>query len=208
MTTLRLVLCLLISIAANTYVYASGNPAAGQEKSASCQGCHGPDGNSYSPDWPNLASQNTAYLVKQVQDFQSGARKDPTMSTMVIGLAQKDIADITAYFSIQTIKAEGSSKSIAGKKLYEGGNRYSRTPACASCHGPNGVGNGPGGIPSLVGQKTGYTAKTLRDFKSGVRSNDRSGMMQAIAAKLSDKEIDAVAVFIAGMGVKTSTAAK
>ena len=96
MTTLRLVLCLLISITANTYVYASGNPVAGKEKSASCQGCHGPDGNSYSPDWPNLASQNTAYLAKQVQDFQSGARKDPTMSPMAIGLAQKDIADITA----------------------------------------------------------------------------------------------------------------
>ncbi len=200
MTSSRLVLCLLISISANTYVHASGNPTAGQEKSASCQGCHGPDGNSFSPDWPNLAGQNTAYLITQIRDFQSGDRKDPTMSSMVAGLGQKDISDIVAYFSAQAIKADATAKSTAGKRLYEGGNRYSRTPACASCHGPNGVGNGPGGIPSLVGQKTGYTAKTLRDFKSGARSNDRSGMMQAIAAKLSDKEIEAVAAFIAGMG--------
>ncbi len=200
MTTSRLVLCLLISISANTYVYASGDASAGQEKSSSCQGCHGPDGNSFSPDWPNLASQNTTYLAKQIRDFQSGDRKDPTMSSMVVGLAQGDINDIAAYFSTQAIKADAQAKAGAGKRLYEGGNRYSRTPACASCHGPNGVGNGPGGIPSLVGQKSGYTAKTLRDFKSGTRSNDRNGMMQAIAAKLSDKEIEAVAAFIAGMG--------
>lgn len=200
MTTSRLVLCLLISISANTYVYASGDPSAGQEKSASCQGCHGPDGNSFSPDWPNLASQNTAYLSKQIRDFQSGDRKDPTMSAMVGGLDQGDINDIAAYFSTQAIKSDAKAKTGAGKKIYEGGNRYSRTPACASCHGPSGVGNGPGGIPSLTSQKPGYTAKTLRDFKSGVRSNDRNGMMQAIAAKLSDKEIEAVAAYIAGMG--------
>ena len=200
MTTLRLVLCLLISISANTYVYAAGNPSVGQEKSASCQGCHGPDGNSYSPDWPNLASQNTAYLARQIRDFQSGDRKDPTMSAMVTGLKQADIADIVAYFSKQAVKGDASAKSITGKKLYEGGNRYNRTPACAGCHGPNGTGNGPGGIPSLAGQKAGYTAKTLRDFKSGARTNDRSEMMQAIAAKLSDKEIEAVSRFLAGMG--------
>jgi cytochrome c553 len=200
MTTSRLVLCLLISISTNTYVYASGNPAAGKEKSASCQGCHGLDGNSYSPEWPNLASQNTAYLAKQIRDFQSGDRKDPTMSAMVGGLSQADIIDIVAYFSAQAVKGDASAKSGAGKRLYEGGNRYSRTPACASCHGPNGVGNGPGGIPGLVGQKAGYTAKTLRDFKSGARINDRSNMMQVIASKLSDKEIEAVAKFIAGMG--------
>jgi cytochrome c553 len=200
MTTSRLVLCLLISISANTYVYASGNPAAGKEKSVSCQGCHGPDGNSYSPDWPNLARQNPIYLAKQIRDFQSGDRKDPTMSAMVGELSQADILDIVSYFSIQAVKGDASAKSSAGKRLYEGGNRYSRTPACAGCHGPNGVGNGPGGIPSLVGQKAGYTAKTLRDFKSGARSNDRSDMMQDIAAKLSDKEIEAVSKFIAGMG--------
>jgi cytochrome c553 len=200
MTTNRLVLCLLISISANTYVYASGNPAAGQEKSASCQGCHGVDGNSYSPEWPNLASQNTMYLAKQIRDFQSGERKDPTMSAMVGGLSQADVTDIVAYFSTQAVKGDATAKSSAGKRLYEGGNRYSRTTACASCHGPNGVGNGPGGIPSLAGQKAGYTAKTLRDFKSGERSNDRSDMMQAISAKLSDKEIEAVSKFIAGMG--------
>jgi len=200
MTTSRLVLCFLIIISSNTYVYASGTPSAGQETSSSCRGCHGPDGNSFSPDWPNLASQNPVYLSKQIRDFQSGDRKDPTMSSMVVGLARGDINDIAAYFSTQAIKADAPATTVAGKRLYEGGNRYSRTPACACCHGRNGVGAGRGGIPRLVGQNSCYTAKTLRDFKSGVRSNDSNGMMQAIAAKLSDKEIEAVSAFMAGMG--------
>lgn len=208
MTTSRLFLCLLISISANTYVFASGNPAVGKEKSVSCQGCHGPDGNSYSPTWANLASQNKTYLVKQIRDFQSGNRKDETMSPMVTGLGQKDIDDISAYFSRQKVMADESAKSIVGKKLYEGGNRYSRTPACAGCHGPNGVGNDPGVIPRLAGQKAGYTAKTLRDFKSGARTNDRSGMMQSIAARMSDKEIDAVATYLAGMAEKAGSKSK
>lgn len=195
----RLFFWMLISITANTYAYAAGNATAGQEKSVACQGCHGPDGNSFSPEWPNLASQNPAYLVKQIRDFQSGSRQNETMAPMVIGLSQEDITDIAAYFSQQTVQGDASAKSAVGKKVYEGGNPYNRTPACASCHGPNGVGNGPGAIPLLAGQKAGYTAKTLRDFRAGARANDRNEMMRAIAAKMSDKEIDAVATYIAGM---------
>lgn len=211
MTSLRFVFCLLISIPAYTYSAegsegrVGGNIGEGQVTSSVCQGCHGPDGNSFSPDWPNLASQNASYLFKQIHDFQSGARKDPTMSTMVIGLAEKDIADIAAYFSAQAVKADAASQSAAGKKLYMGGNSYTHLPACAGCHGPNGAGNGPGAIPHLAGQKVGYVTKALRDFKSGTRSNDRNQIMQDVAAKMSEKEIAALAQFLAGMGAPVAT---
>jgi cytochrome c553 len=216
MTLSRIALCALISISANTYAEtqgdskdnSQGNITAGQTKSATCQGCHGPDGNSFSPDWPNLARQNTHFLAKQIHDFQSGARKDPTMSSMVLGLGEQDIRDIAAYFSAQTVNADPASQSSAGKKLYAGGNSYSHVPACAGCHGPNGVGNGPGGIPRLAGQKPGYVAKALRDFKTGVRSNDRNQIMRDIAAKMTEKEIDAMALFLAGMGAETAAAKK
>lgn len=210
MTSLRFVLCLLISIPAYTYASESadgnsrGSASEGQAKSATCQGCHGTDGNSYSPNWPNLASQNANYLFKQIHDFQSGARKDPTMSSMVTGLVEKDIADIAAYFASQKVKADAASQSAAGKKIYRGGNRYTKVPACASCHGPNGAGNGPGAIPRLAGQKPEYTAKALRDFKSGARSNDRNQIMRDIAAKMSEAEIDAVAQFLRGMGAEAA----
>jgi cytochrome c553 len=216
MTLSRIALCALISISANTYAETKvdnqdnnqGNITAGKTKSEVCQGCHGPDGNSFSPDWPNLARQNTHFLAKQIHDFQSGARQDPTMSSMVLGLGEQDIRDIAAYFSAQTVTADPASQSGAGKKLYVGGNSYSHVPACAGCHGPNGVGNGPGGIPRLAGQKPGYVAKALRDFKTGTRSNDRNQIMRDIAAKMSEKEIDAMALFLAGMGAETAAPKK
>ena len=211
MTLTRIALCALISITANTYAAAAeqaSNISAGQTKSATCQGCHGPDGNSFSPDWPNLAQQNANYLGKQIHDFQSGARKDPTMSSMVIGLNEQDIRDIAAYFASQTVQADPASQSATGKRLYAGGNSYTHVPACAGCHGPNGVGNGPGAIPNLAGQKPGYVAKALRDFKTSARTNDRNKIMQDIAAKMTEKEIEAVALYLAGMGTETAAAKK
>jgi cytochrome c553 len=125
---------------------------------------------------------------------------------MVTGLAENDIADIAAFFSTQKVKADPAGQSAAGKKIYRGGNRYTKVPACASCHGPNGVGNGPGAIPRLAGQKADYTAKALRDFKSGARSNDRNQIMRDIAAKMTEAEIVAVAKFLSGMGAEPSKA--
>ena len=203
MTLLRLVLFLLISIPVYSYAATgAGSVEQGQVTSGTCQGCHGPDGNSFSPDWPNLASQNANYLSKQIHDFQSGARKDPTMSSMVTGLEEGDIADIAAYFAAQQVKGDPASQSSLGKKLYLGGNRYTHVPACAGCHGPNGAGNGPGAIPHLAGQKSAYTTKALKDFKSGARSNDRNQIMRDIASKMTEQEIDAVASFLAGLGAK------
>jgi cytochrome c553 len=191
-------LLLLISITANTY--AAGDPAAGQEKSSTCQGCHGVDGNSYAPNWPNLAEQDPHYIIKQLQDFQSGARKNETMTSMAANLTKEDMADIAAYFSEQKLKTEAGKGNNAGRKLYVAGNRYTKVPACASCHGPHGVGNDPGRIPRLAGQKVEYTVKQLQDFRNGTRSNDRNSIMQNIASRLTDKEIQNVAAYLAGMG--------
>lgn len=189
-----LALCLCLGLSANAF--AMGDPAAGQEKSAMCQGCHGADGNSFSPEWPNLAGQLDNYLAKQLHDFQSGARVDPTMTSMVEGLTKEDIADIAAYFSRQKVKAEEGDSNGKGRKLYIGGNRYTNVPACAGCHGPNAVGNGPAGFPRLAGQKAGYTAKALNDFRAGVRSNDVNSIMQGVAEKMSDKDIAAVSAYL------------
>lgn len=198
MTGYRLILCLFISISANTY--ADGDPAAGQEKSAVCQGCHGADGNSYSPEWPNLAGQDSRYIVQQLRDFQSGARKNDIMTGMAASLSEADMADIAVFFSKQTLVPEATEINAAGKRLYMGGNQYTGVPACASCHGPNGAGNGPGKIPRLAGQKSVYVAKALRDFRSGDRTNDHNGIMQTLTERLTDKEIDAVAAFVTAMG--------
>ena len=189
-----LALCLCLGFSASAL--AAGDPAAGQEKSAMCQGCHGPDGNSFSDEWPNLAGQVPAFLTKQLKDFQSGARQDPTMNSMVEGLTDEDIADIVAYFSSQKVVPASGDSNGKGRKLYVGGNRYTSVPACAGCHGPNAIGNGPAGYPRLAGQKAGYVVKALNDFRSEARTNDVNSIMQGVAEKMSDKDIAAVADYL------------
>jgi len=182
---------------------AEGDAAAGKVKSESCQGCHGADGNSYGPDWPHLADQHKSYLIKQINNFQQGSRTNETMNAMVSGLSEQDIADVAAYFSAQKIKppeaVNDSNKIKTGRKIYKGGNPYSGIPACSSCHGPNGIGNGPASFPHLAGQQQQYLIKTLTDFKTGSRSNDYNEIMRKIAAKMSDAEITSVAAYITSL---------
>jgi cytochrome c553 len=98
----RQVITILSAIAlaaAANVAQAGGNAAAGAAKAATCAGCHGPKGISVAPNFPNLAGQKEAYLVKQLKDFKSGARKDPTMSAMAAPLSDTDIANLAAHFS-------------------------------------------------------------------------------------------------------------
>lgn len=77
----------------------AGDIAAGKAKAATCGACHGATGISAVPMYPNLAGQKEVYLVKQLKDFKSGARKDPVMSAMAMPLSEADIANISAYYA-------------------------------------------------------------------------------------------------------------
>ena len=80
----------------------AGNPAAGKEKSKTCAACHGPDGNSATPDFPRLSGQYYNYLVKVLADYKSGERKNAIMAPMAAGLSKVDIDDLAAYYSRQS----------------------------------------------------------------------------------------------------------
>jgi cytochrome c553 len=88
----------LLLVAANVS-FAAGDAAAGKAKSAVCAGCHGADGKSASPMFPNLAGQKDAYLVKQLKAFRDGTRSDPSMSPMAKPLTDADIDNLAAYYS-------------------------------------------------------------------------------------------------------------
>ena len=79
----------------------AGDPAAGQKLSQACVACHGPDGNSPSPEFPKIAGQHYDYLVKVLKDYKSGARKNAIMAPMAANLTPRDIDDLAAYFSSQ-----------------------------------------------------------------------------------------------------------
>ena len=85
-------------------VHAAGNAEAGAGKAAVCAACHGADGNSPNDLWPNLAGQKEAYMVKQLKDFKSGARKDPVMAPMAAPLSDQDMANVSAFFASQKQK--------------------------------------------------------------------------------------------------------
>jgi cytochrome c553 len=179
-----------------------GDPAAGKDKSAMCQGCHGEDGNSEAPNFPKLAGQYANYLQKQIRDFQSEVRVDPTMSSMAATVTEhQDLLDITAYFASQKQMKGSGGNSEAGKKLFLEGNVVSGVYGCVNCHGENGKGKSSWNalFPIVGGQHKDYLVKQLTDFKKGDRKNDPAGMMHDIADKLTNKEIEAVADYLSGL---------
>ncbi len=181
--------------------FAVGDAAAGKAASATCAGCHGADGNSANPEWPKLAGQGAPYLIKELHNFKEGKRKNATMAPMAMGLSDLDMENLAAYFSSQTMSQGAANKDLVelGEKIYRGGNPATGVAACIGCHGPTGDGNPAAKFPRLAGQHAKYVENQLHAFKSGERDNDAGKMMRNIAAKLSEKEIQAVASYVEGL---------
>jgi len=193
-------LLLLISIPA----FAVGDAAEGQTQSAVCAACHGADGNSVVPNWPKLAGQHEGYMTRQLELIKSGARPVPEMAGIVAGMSDQEFANISAYFSNQTVKpglADESSIPIA-QTLYKAGNPEIAAPACMSCHGPAGEGNPLAGYPQLAGQHAAYTEKMLKGFRNGTtwgEDDTNSAIMVGVVHRLSDAQIRALASYIQGL---------
>ena len=178
-----------------------GDAAAGQAKSALCATCHGADGNSELAVNPKLAGQNAAYLLKQMQDYRSGARQDPIMPALLAALSEQDMADIAAWYASQEVTLQGAPPESMelGGALYRAGDRRLGVAACSACHSPSGRGNAPAGFPALGGQHPEYTLKQLQAFRSGARANDLSAMMRATVERLTDRELQALANYLSGL---------
>lgn len=193
-----------------TGVQAAGDVEAGKEKSTPCAACHGVNGISVNPAWPNLAGQGEKYLVNQLQLFKDNVRVNVLMNSQAVNLTDQDMQDLAAYYSSQA-PSKGSAdpdKDFQGDKLYKigeriyrGGNIETGVPACMSCHAPDGVGNDAAKFPAVAGQHAVYTAAQLRSYRSGARyqPDDNLNMMKEIATYLSETEIDAVAEYIEGL---------
>ncbi len=166
---------------------------------AVCVACHGVGGNSGTSTFPKLAQQHPEYLVKQLQDFKSGKRQNPIMLGFASTLSDQDMKNI-AYW-VTTNKAQpGFAKDknlmALGERIYRGGVADRQIPACAGCHSPNGAGI-PAQYPRLSGQHAEYAAAQLTAFRDGIRNN--SLQMTQVAAKLNDREIRALADYVAGL---------
>ncbi|MFZ1640244.1 MAG: c-type cytochrome [Candidatus Contendobacter sp.] len=191
--------CALLGSA--TAALAAGDPTAGKTKSATCAACHNPDGNSANVQYPKLAGQSADYLVKQLQEYKSGARANPIMMGMVAPLSPQDMEDLAAYFASQKIAPGAADPALApaGEAIFRGGNLTSGVSACAACHGATGAGNPAAKFPALAGQHTDYVGAQLKAFRAMERANDAGQMMRGVAAKMTDPEIKAVASYIQGL---------
>jgi len=199
---LKVFISLFSLLAITSGAHAAGDAAAGKNKAAVCFSCHGPNGNSMNPVWPKLAGQHADYIAKQLTDFKTGkTRKDPLMLGQVAALSEKDMADLGAFFAKQKISAGGADETLVkeGEKIFRAGNKATGVSACMACHGPTGSGNPAAKFPSLQGQHAAYTEKALRDFKTGVRSNDAGKMMRNVTAMMTEREIKAVSSYIQGL---------
>ncbi|MBF8778723.1 c-type cytochrome [Pseudomonas fulva] len=179
-----------------------GNATAGRAKSMVCGACHGPDGNSLAANFPKLAGQGEPYLRKQLDDIKSGKRVVLEMTGMLAPFDDQDLADIAAWFASQkgSIGAADPNLVERGRGLFNGGDLETGMPACIGCHAPDGAGLALASFPRLGGQHSQYVAKQLTDFREGTRVNDGDAMiMRTIAARLSNKDIEALSSYIQGL---------
>jgi cytochrome c553 len=161
--------------------------AAGEQKSANCMGCHGPKGKSNSAQWPNLAAQQSAYIINQLNAFKSGSRNNAMMQSMAANLSDDDMKNLAAYYSSQPPVSAGGDHELAKTG-------QSKAAMCLGCHGSKAEGNGQ--FPRLAGQHPEYLVKQLTGFKEGVRTN---GHMQAIAGSLSEDDMKALAAYFGSL---------
>lgn len=167
--------------------------------SAVCAACHGADGNSGIAANPKLSQQHPQYLIKQLQEFKSGKRNNAVMKAFATALSEDDMRNIAYWLASKSAKA-GFAKDKAlvamGERIYRGGVADRQIAACSGCHSPNGAGI-PAQYPRVSGQHADYTMTQLSAFRDGSRRN--SVQMGNVAAKLNDREIRAVADYMAGL---------
>jgi cytochrome c553 len=190
----------------------TGSAEAGATKAAVCTACHGVNGNSTNPEWPNLAGQNAAYIREQLGMFKAKKRNNPIMQPIIESLTEQDFADLAAFFSAQTPSGLEADPSYwkAGQALYRSGDLARNIPACTACHGPAGQGNAGAGYPALRAQHSVYTVKQLQDYLTKNRYRDsadpatvhttrNSAMMTTIAARLTPEDIRNLASYLQGL---------
>jgi cytochrome c553 len=201
-------LCLALwPVSATAQAPAKPDAAKGQAIAAqTCAACHAADGNSTIAANPKLAGQFYDYLHKQLANFKpQGAKKaerdNAVMAGMVANLSADDLKNVAAYYAGQKLKpAAAKDKDLAalGQKIYRGGNAATGVAACAGCHGPAGAGM-PSQYPRISGQFSEYVDAQLKAFRAGARANDPNSMMRGVAARMTDKEIQAVSEYVAGL---------
>ncbi|MES2350930.1 MAG: c-type cytochrome [Pseudomonadota bacterium] len=215
-TAAKLLTLLLTMMLSPALAAPPGDPVAGREKADTerCLECHGTAGegqgfsNGTDGKFAKLGGQYPAYIVKQIQDFRSGKRKHEFMKMMATGISDADLADIAAYFATlpalagtpraAPAAAQDATAHPVARQLYAQGDPARKLPACVACHGDGGKGVA-GVAPVIGGQGQRYLEQQLQDWRNGSRNNSAGGVMNQLAAPLTDAEIESLARYVSEM---------
>lgn len=181
-----------------------GDPASGKASAAVCTACHQADGNGMNmpggETWPRLAGLDADYLYKQISEFKSGKRVNASMAPFVAALSDQQMKDLAVYYSElpagEGAHAGADAELLAyGKKLVTSGDWERYIVPCGTCHGPGNTGAGEH-FPGIAGQHAGYLESQLVAWQEGERDNDPQHLMLAIAERMNDRDIKAVAAWL------------
>lgn len=171
-----------------------------------CSNCHGVEGISVSPNFPNLAAQQEVYFVEQLKSFKSHNRSDPAGFEYMWGLSahlsDDQIKGLAAYYATQQPKSGAPAnvaRMSAGQEVFEKGVPAKEIPPCMTCHGPNAQGNQQ--FPRLAGQHADYLVKQLKVFQ---RTDERpeGSIMKTVAHLLTSENMENVAAYLEAMPPK------
>jgi cytochrome c553 len=170
-----------------------------------CGECHDLDGVAPNGHFPNLAGQNTAYFLKEMDDFRTGKRGNDhgQMGVSSRETTGKVLDQVAAYFAAlptpppQPPAGLDPAQAARAQLLVTHGGRADKIPACADCHGPKPKHDFI--APCLEAQQSAYLEKELDDFKSGRRGNDPNAVMEKVTQHLSGRDIAALAAYLASL---------
>ena len=170
-----------------------------------CQACHGAKGEgNMAAGFPRLAGSGRGYLTEQMASYASGQRQSPVMQPIAAALSTGQQAALASYYAglgeshPTAVGGVDPLPAQAGAWLASRGRWAADIPACAQCHGVRGLGIGDA-FPPLAGQPASYLSAQLQSWKHGTRPPGPQSLMAAIAARLSDADIAAVADYYAGL---------
>ncbi|WP_193074068.1 c-type cytochrome [Pseudomonas sp. FME51] len=200
--------CLLLFSLGVSAAPTTPDPAQGKAAAGLCETCHKADGSGQNiPDgesWPRLAGLDADYLTKQMQDFKTGKRRNPSMEAFAQMLDDEKIVHISAWFASLPATTSGQPEDTEsysaeqlerGKQLATVGDWDQYIVPCSSCHGPDNLGVGTV-FPAIAGQHFGYIRDQLLGWQQGHRDNDAQELMATIAARMSTEDVNAVAAWL------------
>jgi cytochrome c553 len=183
--------------------------STGANGAAACASCHGQHGEGMAA-FPKLAGTGAEYLRRQLDAFAGGSRKNPIMQPFAQALSPEQRSQVAVYYAslaptVPATDREARTPTDAGAWLATRGRWSDELPACAQCHGPGGIGVGAE-FPPLAGLPAEYIAAQLKAWQTGDRPPGPLNLMEIVARKLKEEDIQAVSAYYAGLAAPPQAA--